>query len=183
MTTYRKMLSDTGDELEFASVANAGYRWVKKGTTQPANAMRMVYSVDPPSTNDRFNYRHQWWERYAMGGVAFAMGLVGGLLLVVFIWHWPRRRYPWMMLLPAAVATFMAIMFAYDDQFQLIGRWSVQTVFVIAGVEALGILVGIKIGRPIARLLLRMFVPVKPRQHFNFLWRVDGKTPTSPKPV
>ena len=29
---------------------------------------------------------------------------------------------------------------------------------------------------PIARTLLRMFIPPKPRQHFAFLWAADGKT-------
>ena len=26
----------------------------------------------------------------------------------------------------------------------------------------------------------RMFIPPRPRQHLNFLWRIDGKTPPVP---
>jgi hypothetical protein len=41
--------------------------------------------------------------------------------------------------------------------------------------ESAGLGVGLLLGRPVARALLRILVPPKPRQHLAFLWTIDGK--------
>ena len=102
------------------------------------------------------------------------------MLLVAFVWHWPRRRYALVMLLPFAIAVCVVGIFYLtdgDDEYGGLRGWILSRSLRYAAVEAACFALGIWIGRPVARGLVRMFIPPKPRQHFAFLWRIDGKTP------
>jgi hypothetical protein len=162
-----------------AATAGAGAAWttVYKGTTQPAAQTRNVRTLENPRNEDL-----RWRWRFMVMNLLFAGGtaLVSGALLVAFVWHWPRRRYWLVMLLPFVIAAFVVAIFYVtdtDDEYGDVRGWILSRSMGYAALEAACFAVGIWIGRPVARGLLRMFVPPKPRQHFSFLWRIDGKTP------
>jgi hypothetical protein len=184
MFTWTKLIAPDGREVEYmevpASTGGGGGLWttVYKGTTQPAvGQQRTVRTLEAPRSEDfRWRWRFMVMNAVLAGGTA----LLSGALLVVFIWHWPRRRYWLVMLLPFVIATFVAAIFYVtdtDDEYGAVRGWIVSRSMEYAALEAACFAVGIWIGRPAARGLLRMFIPPKPRQHFSFLWRIDGKTP------
>jgi hypothetical protein len=57
----------------------------------------------------------------------------------------------------------------------LIREWGIVQIGLYLLIEIPGVAIGAWIGRPIARLLLKILVPPKARQHLAFLWIVDGK--------
>jgi MFS family permease len=141
----------------------------------------MVYTLDsqPQSAPWYWDRRRHfnWWVFAAVTGMAAGIALVSGILMVTFLWHWRQRGYRLALLLPFVIAAALVGYFVLDDMYEEIFWWAVRVALGYALLEALFMALGIKIGRPIARGLLRMFVPPKPRQHFAFLWQVDGKTP------
>ena len=175
--TYRKMIAMDGREVEWNSSPNpnrAGgraYQAVVKGTTQPVAQWRMVSTLDPQPGNRRRNI----WDVIPFAIGAPALGFVTGVLLVVFFWHWQRRRYKWALLLPLAVAAVVSVIFCIDEMYILIRPFAVQMCFGWAMAELAGMALGVLVGRPIARGLLRMFIPPRPRQAFAFLWGADAK--------
>jgi hypothetical protein len=183
MLTTTKMIAPDGREVEYAEIPattpTAGTAWtpVYKGTTQPAAKFRNLRTLDQPRGQDL-----RWRTRFLAFNVVLAgvTALVAGLLLVVFMWHWRRRRYLWVMLLPFLVAVGVVAFFYLDDWDDAYGElrgwiWSRALAYAVLEVALLG--VGILIGRRVARGVLRMFIPPRPRQYFAFLWYVDGKTP------
>ena len=180
--SYRHWVAADGRDVERSNVINPGAGqtgWVYKGTTQPANPTRLVRRPDPPA-DDMLNAARRR-EQLIIGSVILtvsdlALGIVGGMLLVTFFWHWKRQRYRFVLLLPFAVAgVVLAGMFVLDDDYDAIRGWAVSRVFTHAALQAMFMYVGILIGRPMARGLLRMIIPPRPRQVFAFLWRADGK--------
>ena len=183
--TWSKLIAPDGREVEYMEVpastaTGTGASWttVYKGTTQPAvGQQRNVRTLEHPHNEDL-----RWRWRFMVMNAVLAAGtaLVSGALLVVFIWHWPRRRYWLAMLLPFVIASFVVAMFYVtdtDDEYGAVRGWIVSRSMEYAALEAVCLAIGILIGRSAARGLLRMFIPPKPRQHFAFLWRIDGKTP------
>jgi hypothetical protein len=81
------------------------------------------------------------------------------------------------LLLPVAVAAVLTLIFCVAEEYELIRWWAIRVAFGYALLEGFFMFVGSLLGRPTARGLLRMFVPPRPRQHFAFLWKVDGKPP------
>jgi len=106
-----------------------------------------------------------------------ALGFATGVLAVVFLWHWQRRRYVYVMLLPYAAGLFVIGCVLIYDYYEWIQRWGIERALYYATVQAAAVLLGVLAGRPIARVVVRMFIPPRPRQHLNFLWQVDGKIP------
>jgi hypothetical protein len=166
--TYREMLAPDGREVAWG---NSGAFYT--GTTQPATTWTYVYTLNPSAGE----HRRPWlkWEAlfFAIGGAA--LGFVSGALLIVFFWHWKKRRYAWPMLLPLAIAAVVSAIFAVNDEYKLILPWAVRAAFGWAMWEMAWTGVGVVLGRKLARVLLRMFIPPRPRQHFAFLWSADGK--------
>jgi hypothetical protein len=182
--TTTEMVAGDGREVEYIQITAAtpttGTQWVPvyKGTTQPAAEFHRVRTRNVQADGDQ----RMWRSRYFAFNVvmAAATALVAGVLLVVFLWHWPRRRYALVMLLPfLAGAGALALMWVFDweDAYRRLHGWMISCAAAYALFEAVFLLIGIAIGRPVARGLLRSFIPPKARQHFAFLWRIDGKTP------
>jgi hypothetical protein len=117
------------------------------------------------------------WVLALMAFLAVGTGFLTGLLAVVFLWHWPRRRYVYITLLPFAAGAFVVVMVLTYDYYLWIRSWMLQRTLYYAVLECIAVIGGIYLGRPIARLLIRMFIPPRPRQHLAFLWRIDNKTP------
>jgi hypothetical protein len=110
-----------------------------------------------------------------ISAIGVLAGFVVGLLMVTFLWHWPRRRYALGALLPFLSALFTSCMFSFNSEYRHIRGWSVSRGMLVAGMEMFGMLLAIPIGRSISRGLIRVVVPPRPRQLLAFLWRVDGK--------
>jgi len=190
--TTTEMVASDGRLVEYIEIPPApgaapapgggGTSWVPvyKGTTQPVQTYERVRTTSFPNANP--NQPVNWWLRYVAINMTTAacIALTSGVLLVVFLWHWPRRRYLLVMLLPfVAAAGALGLLWLFDSgsEYRNIHGWMISRAATYAALGAACLGVGIRIGRPIARGLLRMFIPPKPRQHFNFMWHVDGKTP------
>jgi hypothetical protein len=178
--TYRRQETTDGRTVEWAQLPNgAGWGAVLAGTTQPAPQYRQLRVLHRQNQND---WRPGKWDFLPFPIGAAALGFVTGMLMVVFLWHWKRRRYILAMFLPFAVAGVVSVIFSQDDEYERIYRWVYEVVFGYAALEFSFMGLGILLGRPIARGVLRMFIPPKPRQHFAFLWGIDNKkmTPATP---
>ena len=108
---------------------------------------------------------------------SLALGCLAGSLCVVFLWHWPRRRYAWALIVVALPIAFVWAVFNAQDETILIRRQVAGRLAVAAVVQSVGVGIGLRVGRPIARGVARAFIPPKPRQLLAFLWQVDGQVP------
>ena len=178
----RRNLAPDGREVQWTNVPGTGNMLVYKGTTQPVSGgVRTVRSADWPAEP----ISPYWREQLIIGGTVLGLsdlglGLVSGTLLVTFFWHWKRSRYRLVLLLPFAVAAVVLSVMLLEDDYEFIRGWAISRALMHASLQALFMYVGILIGRPVVRGLLRMFIPPRPRQLFAFLWRADGKTPPAP---
>ncbi len=187
-TTYRQLMSADQKPAEWKQTAVSGggmtYQVVRKGTTRPVINWKLYYTLEVPAGDDQTPWGNHHtatlFERAVLAGCAAALGVVIGMLLVVFLWHWKKRRYFIATLLPLAPAMFLICVFCLNEEFSLIIHWATRIAIFYALWEGAWIGVGILVGRPIARGLLRMFVPPRPRQYLAFLWKVDGKSPPMP---
>jgi hypothetical protein len=103
------------------------------------------------------------------------LGAISGGAVSVFLWH----VHDWRRLVafaPALIGVGFTFVGWSNDaaaiQVQNIVRD--QTAF-CAILEIVGVLLGLWLGRPIARAALSLVLPPKPRQHLAFLWATDGK--------
>ncbi|MDB5353638.1 MAG: hypothetical protein JWN24_91 [Phycisphaerales bacterium] len=107
--------------------------------------------------------------------VAAALAAVIGGLHAVFLWH---ARGPWRILafaLPLAGCVGAWVIWNMDPQTVDLSSWAVPRIAWFLLLECLGVSLGLLLGRPIIRGLLRILVPPKPRQHLAFLWTVDNR--------
>lgn len=168
----------SGREIEYRQVGITGtFQAVYKDTGQ--------VTTNPVSYQARVAVRHYqswqeaWGPSLVMTFFSWLCGFVLAILAVTFVWHWPRGRYLYLLLLPLLAVGFTIPSFALDFGVQIRG-WLAQRMLYEAAVQMVGLVMGIVMGRPLVRLILRMFVPPRPRQLFNFLWRVDGKIAPAP---
>lgn len=102
-----------------------------------------------------------------------------GAVATVASWHVSRRRLLLWLAFPflcAAVAWLLIVFFErvrYGD----IYSWLAWRFVVGAAIECVGLLLGLELGRALARGLANTFIPPKARQAMAFLWYADGKTP------
>ncbi|MEA2708703.1 MAG: hypothetical protein QOF78_1304 [Phycisphaerales bacterium] len=181
MFTFSKEVGADGREITYvelpppSGIGGATWTPVYKGTTQPVGEVRRVRMLEPP---DDPRWRHRFLAFNLISATVLSLG--AGVLLVVFMWHWRRRRYALATVMPFVIAacavTFMSLT-DYDDEYAPVQGWMISRALRYAALEAAFFALGIWIGRPVARGLLRMFIPPRARQYFAFLWRIDGKIP------
>jgi hypothetical protein len=100
-----------------------------------------------------------------------------GVVMSVVMWH-VRRRWYWLLaaLPPIAAVVVMAIYLVDIGDRQE----NKPLLFAIVGFavaeQIVMIMLGTRIGRPIARWIVSLVVPPRPRQALSFLWAADGKT-------
>jgi hypothetical protein len=104
-------------------------------------------------------------------------GIVIGMLCVTLLWHWKKPRYLWAMLLPMLSMGVLAMIYNAQPTYDLIFKSCIRHVASQTGIQAIGVVIGILIGRHVSRTIVRMVIPPKPRQALAFLWLVDGKAP------
>jgi hypothetical protein len=141
------------------------YRW------NPPRILRTPMPQDP------YYYHRQEVAWKMLGGTTVALSVVFGAFCAVTMWHLPKNRLYWVLLWPilAALITYWLWWANYDIE-QIIG-WSITRLAVYAAVNVAAMAIGLQIGRPVVRGLLKAVVPPKLRQHVHFLWTCDGKTP------
>ena len=167
-----KGLSDGAVIAVYDDNGQAVNNWREKRTTQ-------VQTLGPWQWNER---RWILRTRLTLLALAAGVGLFTGMLLAIFLWHWPKKRYLWVILLPLAAGLGSVVIYSLDPDYDEVVGWMTMLALGYAAFEGVFLVIGVKLGRPLARLLLSMFIPPRPRQHFAFLWRVDGKaTPLVPR--
>jgi hypothetical protein len=123
------------------------------------------------------------------GLAAFFLGLGWFLCAVILAagsWFWrPAWRAIWL-LVPVLAGLFVWILVAstgpstgrYWNGVIRVDEAPVRMLHaVVVGLNVLILAIGLLVGRPIARLVLKVFCPPRLRQLFAFLWLCDGKTP------
>jgi hypothetical protein len=130
----------------------------------------------PPRDDDEAHRRR--FEQLMIAFAAVLLGAVAGGVVSVCMWHlrdWRRL----VAFVPALVGVGIAFMAWTNDPMTLVTR-DVRDVaygrmgFCLA-LEAAGVMLGLRLGRPFARAALTIVLPPKPRQHLAFLWTTDGK--------
>jgi hypothetical protein len=127
-----------------------------------------------------------FWLGIGVGG--FVFGVIGSVALL----HAKRLRLAFLLLAPLVItALFQTGM--YVGEASDMANATVSSVHNLVRVEFgpvmlaltdgfayLGILIGAMVGRPVARGLVRAFLPPRLRSSLSFLWLTDGKSPPSP---
>lgn len=109
-------------------------------------------------------------------GSSFLIAFSGSVLLVVCCPHWRKAAY-------IAVATFLplaaggVVAFAWHYEAPHLFAWGLQYMSVNAAAQVIGAILGVMLGRPLARLAVRILLPPGVRPRLAFLWLADGKPP------
>lgn len=177
--SYSRMVATDGREIVYHEVTPGTHHLVYAGTTQPARASRIghVRTLTLP-TGFPSEYRPPWWVPLAILGFAASVSLPAGILMANLLWYWPRPQLLLTLLVPFLAAGVLSGMIWLDDGYYVeIRAWGISRLFFWALVQAGFMYTGIVIGRPVARLLLRILVPPQLRRSLAFLWLIDGKRP------
>ena len=111
--------------------------------------------------------------------VSFLVAFGVGLFTVVVVPHWRRRAYAGLVLVMPVVAGVLVALIWSKEAPHLFG-WGLLYVTAHTGVQMLGGLAGIILGRPVARLAVRIFLPPGVRPKLAFLWLADNKPLPAP---
>ena len=102
-----------------------------------------------------------------------AMAFLVGLLAAVLCPHWRRIAGVGLMLAMPLVAGGIIAMAWHNEAPHLFG-WGMSYITAHAGVQVFGGLLGIILGRPVTRLIVRIFLPPSVRPRLAYLWLADG---------
>jgi hypothetical protein len=72
-------------------------------------------------------------------------------------------------------AGFAALTWFADPTSFWVRHWGLMQIIYFGLFEVIATAIGVIIGRPVARAMLKILTPPKIRQHLAFLWIVDGK--------
>ena len=115
----------------------------------------------------------------------FGIGLGAACILAAVMWFWKRwGLWLFIILYPTIAAGINIFVLTYEsraDRNLLGSPWIFFAPFAVSCI--LGGFIGVWIGRPLTRLLIRVFVPPAFRPYLGFLWEVDGKIPPVAKPT
>ena len=146
---------------------------------QQYHRFRVLRVYDP--VGDPRRATQMWFELGFITAGSVAIGLAAGGLLVVFLWHLPRHRYYFVLLTPAAVGIFLY--WIWTQETETLRTWGASWIAFQALIQASGLVIGVRFGRPVVRLVLRTLLPPSLLQHLAFLWQVDHRpVPTTPQP-
>jgi len=107
-----------------------------------------------------------------VGSVAIAF--VIGLLAAVLFPHWRRGAgAAFVLAMPLLAGIIIAMTWNYEAPHLF--EWGLSYIGAHAGVQLFGGLLGIIFGRPVARVIVRIFLPPSARPRLAYLWLTDGK--------
>lgn len=125
-------------------------------------------------------WEFDWSSTSARLPLAIPATVLISLLAVGFgacaVYHWKRR---WLILAALAGPALALFMFYWQvvnsPQRQWLAGDALWLALGLTACQVAGGIVGVFVGRPLARVLLGVLLPGKGRQYFAFLWRRDGK--------
>ena len=119
----------------------------------------------------------QWVVGMAIGSLAVSFG--GMALITVFCYHWRRWTCDLVAVaMPTLVGLVLLLTLRYGGPRDTL-PWATSYIILYTLIQVLGGIFGIASGRPMARLVIRIFLPPRARQTLAFLWLADGKKPPS----
>ncbi|UCG33438.1 MAG: hypothetical protein JSU68_02160 [Phycisphaerales bacterium] len=119
-------------------------------------------------------YRDYWLFISGIYGSSFLLAFTGGMYLMIVVPHWRRVAYTGVVLaVPLLVGLVVA--FSWNEQAPHLFGWGLTYVAAHAGVQVLGGVLGVVLGRPAARMLVRLVLPASIRPRLAYLWLADNK--------
>jgi hypothetical protein len=183
--TYQSFISPDGRPVTAGMLPNGrGYGYVITGTNiVVTNPILRRTTVRPPDFTTLFMHSNNNRDLEMFILISSLLGFLLGILLVTFLWHWPRWRYIGAMLFPIIASGFTFFSFLTDDSYHPIRNWVIGRLLMMLAIQCAAVLLGVLLGRKISRTIARSIIPPKPRQMLAFLWIADGKLPPSiPQP-
>lgn len=138
------------------------------GTTRYGRGARVVWTDMP--------YREAFIAAVlaASGSVAF----LNGVLIVVLMPHWRRRHCAYFLIALPSLIWLVGVLIWRDGVPHLL-TWGMTYLTAFAAVQLLGGMTAVALGRPFARMLVRIFIPPSLRPRLAYLWMVDRLEPPS----
>jgi hypothetical protein len=113
---------------------------------------------------------------------AFTTGLLGTSIATVVFYHWRRWGYRAFAVATPTVSALLVTLPWILFHAPNLASWSIMHASINAGLQIVGGLLGVVLGRPATRGLVRLLMPPAWRPPFAFLWLADGRTPPSALP-
>jgi len=153
--------------------------YTERTWTGPGNRTMIRRMTTPLVANVGLKAYEHWesqWITFVLSDVCLSIAL--GAFTAIATWHLSSTKRLIFLALPVLVAPVVlwSITSEVDDNSEVLG-YIVRVIAMYTVLSAAMIVVGQVIGRPIARFMLKLLIPPKLRQHVNFLWTCDGKTP------
>ena len=117
------------------------------------------------------------WQLAAAFAGGFGLGgIVFGIFQSALLWHlrWPAKLLPLLYPVLGSAFVFYLVTLANPGYFANASNTILRGMAAVQGSLAIGWLIGLLIGKPVARGLVRLVVPPKPRQAMAHLWHGDG---------
>lgn len=144
------------------------------------------YLLLPADYSDFGSAGAYYFARILLSGTALLVAWFFGTCFPVFLAHVRQRAWFLLVLILPPAAGFILFQFILIDYGTRIGDtgwyFLFRAVLFQVMLQSLGILLGIALGRPATRLLLRALLTRKLLQYLRFLWEADGKTPPALDP-
>lgn len=150
-------------------------KFVQVGVPNAPGRSIYVYAIDTPRASDKDAAERRMFEQIVMASLAIALGAFAGGLFSVVLWHLKSgwRALAWIP--PVFGCGVAAVIWVNEPMAIMIWRWGLRWIVGYSLIESAAVAIGLLVGRPIARGVLRILLPPNPRQHLAFLWTVDGK--------
>jgi len=173
--------------LSFAQAA-IGYASTEEMTTRSRTQIQQVAGGTTRTVYRRgprevwTDMPHRGWFIALVLTASGAVAFVSGLLIRVLMPHWRRTACVVVLVAIPSLIWIMAVLIWRDEEPHLL-RWGMAHLSTHAAAQVLGGLTAVALGRPFARLLVRIFIPPTLRPRLAYLWMVDGKAFPKPDPV
>jgi hypothetical protein len=161
--------------MDVASVeAFSRYREIKDRT-----GWRYVIIEAGPETFS--NLAEYWFTWSLVLAGSLASGGLMGAFLATFLWH--IRRWWWILtgVIPVVLALLVWIIYCLEGPRVENMTWIAAATLRQGFFQFAGLVLGLVLGRPVARGILRVLLTRRVLQHVVFLWQVDGRTLPTPR--
>lgn len=146
------------------------------GVTTYVGQYKFQYEVKKIPANDDEQQASQRWAQFWFTFFTIFVAWIVGMMFSSLLWHCkgPLRLLAF---LPALLGCGIAAMiWISTPETVRIRPWGVMQIGEFFLIDLVTIAIALLLGRRFARVLVRVLVPPRARQHLAFLWIVDGKT-------
>ena len=143
-------------------------------TTQFVNntVVRTWQSMGPLEIDTEYRFYRSFISSILFG--SFGLAFLLGLFIVVVLPHWRKIACNGLAVgIPLIAGLLIAGSWYYDAQHLF--EWGLPYMIAHAGVQCLGGLLGVALGRPVARLAVCLVFPASVRPRLSYLWLADNK--------